>query len=137
MSNGAGTQEEQLHSQAAGYLALNRPFLGPGYHPNLQFSNPRCSRDRENPTSHYAYINKTLFMDWHFNPPVIPNSQKERANNSDDEEEGSEEKGVQSVADVRFKVSMSSLMPQRLQHHDLSDDLSENLHQTLHRQSPA
>ncbi|PLW25322.1 hypothetical protein PCANC_26731 [Puccinia coronata f. sp. avenae] len=80
----------------------------------------------------HAYLEKSAFTDWHFNPPVIPSSQREKAdkseddNDDDDEEEeeeeeeeddaGSkegeekEEEGEDNLEEVRFEVSMSSLI---------------------------
>jgi cell cycle checkpoint protein len=67
----------------------------------------------------HAYIEKSVFTDWHFKPPIIPNSQKERAKDMDDSDDSNEEESGKrknddeeedGELDVKFEVSMSSLI---------------------------
>ncbi|KAA1129391.1 ssDNA endodeoxyribonuclease [Puccinia graminis f. sp. tritici] len=68
----------------------------------------------------HAYIDKNVFTDWHFKPPILPNSQKERAKNLGDSDDSNEEESgkrkndddeeEEDEFDVKFEVSMSSLI---------------------------
>lgn len=61
----------------------------------------------------HAYLEKSAFTAWHFNPPAVANSQRQRAQDSDEEDghsKHSEEEEEDSMAEVRFEVSMSSLI---------------------------
>jgi len=61
----------------------------------------------------HAYLEKSAFTAWHFNPPAVANSQRKRARDSDEEDghsKHSEEEEEGSMAEVRFEVSMSSLI---------------------------
>lgn len=62
----------------------------------------------------HAFLERSAFIEWHFNPPVVSNSQKLHRSSDDDDppsrREPNEEEEDEDLADVKFEISMTSLI---------------------------